>query len=327
MNESKLDCCVVRDLLPSYLEELTEAETSSLVKEHIEHCEDCRWLEADMRVHVPVEKTPRRALKFLKRVKRTRLIAALLSAVVALFCMWWLYDREFHYANTDVGRLEAICDYIPQPEDSTIPHSVKVGTSMRVVAWQTIDRNLYIFFSADNGENVHGVMQLDRGLNGKYRALEASYSSSQYTAGVYGNSFTPGGTNRSLFMLSGDNCRDIYSAEVHYIIHCSGREEPVPVTKTYTLTEANFMWIMDEAELIQEFGLDPENEQLVRPYITEVRLFDKNGEDITDEYKDETVADSGSIGIGTAELAVLYVYMGIIAALAFVFIRCFLRND
>lgn len=32
MREINLDCCVVRDLLPSYLEELTEAETSAMVK-------------------------------------------------------------------------------------------------------------------------------------------------------------------------------------------------------------------------------------------------------------------------------------------------------
>lgn len=34
MRETNLDCCVVRDLLPSYLEELTETETSAMVREH-----------------------------------------------------------------------------------------------------------------------------------------------------------------------------------------------------------------------------------------------------------------------------------------------------
>ena len=29
MRETNLDCCVVRDLLPSYLEELTETEVST----------------------------------------------------------------------------------------------------------------------------------------------------------------------------------------------------------------------------------------------------------------------------------------------------------
>ena len=71
--KTNLDCCVVRDLLPSYLEELTETETSAMVREHIEHCAACRQLEEDMRRQVPIEKRPQRALRFLKRVKRTRL--------------------------------------------------------------------------------------------------------------------------------------------------------------------------------------------------------------------------------------------------------------
>ena len=159
MRETNLDCCVVRDLLPSYLEELTETETSAMVREHIEHCAACRQLEEDMRRQVPIEKAPQRALRFLKRVKRTRLIAAILSALVALFCIGWLYDLEFHYANTEAGRLEAVCDYIPSPEGNTIS-GVEAGTPVRAVSWQTIDNHLLIFFAADNEENVHGVMHL-----------------------------------------------------------------------------------------------------------------------------------------------------------------------
>ena len=55
MRETNLDCCVVRDLLPSYLEELTETETSAMVREHIEHCAACRQLEEDMRRQVPIK--------------------------------------------------------------------------------------------------------------------------------------------------------------------------------------------------------------------------------------------------------------------------------
>ncbi|HGI7204899.1 TPA: hypothetical protein ACJTQ0_001731, partial [Streptococcus pyogenes] len=82
------------------------------VREHIEHCAACRQLEEDMRRQVPIEKAPQRALRFLKRVKRTRLIAAILSALVALFCIGWLYDLEFHYANTEAGRLEAVTIFL-----------------------------------------------------------------------------------------------------------------------------------------------------------------------------------------------------------------------
>ena len=325
MRETNLDCCVVRDLLPSYLEELTEAETSAMVKNHIEHCEACRQLENDMRVQVPVEKAPQRALKFLKRVKRTRLMAAILSAVVALFCMWWLYDQEYHYANTEAGRLEAVCDYIPLPEDSTMSHGVKAGTPVRAVAWQTIDNHLFIFFGADNEENVHGVMHLVRGVNGKYRALESSYEPSQYTAGVYGESLTPKGMDRKLYMLAGDNCRDIYSAEVHYIGLDYDGINPYTAVKTYELSNSDFLWIMEQSDLEQELGFS--DKDIIGLHIDDVRLLDKNGADITDEYKDESMTASWGAGKGTAELFLLYVYMGIVAALGFVFIRYFLRND
>ena len=325
MRETNLDCCVVRDLLPSYLEELTEAETSAMVKNHIEHCEACRQLENDMRVQVPVEKAPQRALKFLKRVKRTRLMAAILSAVVALFCMWWLYDQEFHYANTEAGRLEAVCDYIPLPEDSTMSHGVKAGTPVRAVAWQTIDNHLFIFFGADNEENVHGVMHLVRGVNGKYRALESSYEPSQYTAGVYGESLTPKGMDRKLYMLAGDNCRDIYSALVHYIGLDYDGINPYTAVKTYELSNSDFLWIMEQSDLEQELGFS--DKDIIGLHIDDVRLLDKNGADITDEYKDESMTASWGAGKGTAELFLLYVYMGIVAALGFVFIRYFLRND
>lgn len=325
MRKTELDCCVVRDLLPSYLEELTEAETSAMVKEHIEHCEACRRLEHNMRVQVPVEKAPRRTLKFLKRVKRTRLMAAVLSAVVALFCMWWLYEQEFHYANTEAGRLEAVCDYIPQAEDSTLSHGVKAGTPMRAIAWQTIDDHLFIFFGADNEENVHGVMHLVRGVNGKYRALGSSYGPSQYTAGVYGESLTLRGTDRKLYMLAGDHCRDIYSAEVHYIGADYDGSDRYTAVKTYELSDASFLWIMEQSELEQELGLS--GQDIISLFIDDVRLLDKNGEDITDEYKDETMTASWGAGKSTAELFLLYVYMGIVAALGVVFIRYFLRND
>ena len=66
---------------------------------------------------------------------------------------------EFHYANTEAGRLEAVCDYIPSPEGNTIS-GVEAGTPVRAVSWQTIDNHLLIFFAADNEENVHGVMHL-----------------------------------------------------------------------------------------------------------------------------------------------------------------------
>ena len=70
---------------------------------------------------------------------------------------------------------------------------------------------------ADNSENVHGIIHLVKGLNGKYRTIEADISSSPYTGGLYGASFTPRDTQWGLFYLAGYNCRDIYRAVVEFI--------------------------------------------------------------------------------------------------------------
>lgn len=324
MADNTLRCCVVRDLLPSYVEELTEKETSELLRAHLETCPACRDAEARMRTQVPVEKAPKRALRFLKRVKRTRLVAAVLSAVVAFWCMWWLYDTEFHYANTEAGRLAAVEDYIPQPEDSTMPHGVKPGTPLRAVAWQTVENHLLIFYRADTEENIHGIVHLVKGINGKYRILDASIDPSAYAAGIYGFGLSPKNTDWQLFALAGADCRDIHSAEVHFFgIDQSGDSHRA--SAIYALSGEDFLRIVETETLVKELGLD--DEQVERLYVDEVQLFDKDGCDVTEKYKTLDKDPSWGSGKGTAELGLLYVYMGIVALLGIIFVRYFLRKD
>lgn len=322
MSENKLECCVVRDLLPSYIENLTEPETTAMVKEHLEGCAKCAGIERNMRGTVPIERAPKRALRFLKHVKRTRLLAAALSLILALLCMWWLYDQEFHYPNTETGRLEAVQDYIIAPEDSTMQH-VPAGTTMRAVAWDTIDNHLFIFYFAENDENVHGVIHLVRGINGKYRPLSASETPSRYSGGLYGGGVSARGIDEPLFYLAGYNCRDIYSAEVEFT--GSSSERDITFVNTFELDGEDFLRVMDYDELEETLASMPDG--VTGVYIDDVRLFDKDGQDITAQYKDEEMTPSWGAGIGTAETFMVYVLMGIVAILGIVFIRYFLRRD
>ena len=92
-------------------------------------------------------------------------------------------------------------------------------------------------------------------------------------------------------MLAGDNCRDIYSAEVHYIGLDYDEINPItPAVKTYELSDSNFLWIMEQSDLEQELGFS--DKDIIGLHIDDVRLMDKNGEDITDEYKDESMTAS-----------------------------------
>ena len=325
MNEKKLACCVVRDLLPSYMEGLTETETTALVKEHIDHCPDCQKREQDMCHAIPVEKTPKRELSFLKRFKRIRIFAAVLSCIVALFCIWWLYDREFHYPNTEAGRLAALEDYLPLSDASAISRGSKAETSLHAGAWEEKGRHLFVFYFVDNQDNAHGLLHLVRGINGKYRIIEAQETSSGYTGGIYGKSINPKGTDWELFYLAEYNCREIYRAEVEFRGGAYDGVHSYTAVKDFELSGENDLQLIEQETLKQELGLDEED--LIMLTIKEVKLFDKEGNDVTGDYFQAPISDRGGKGKTTAESFLLYVYIGIVALLGIVFVRYFLRRD
>lgn len=324
MSKTNLACCVVRDLLPSYMEGLTEAETTAMVKEHMDTCPACRQMEQDMRRSVPVESFPKRELKFLRRVRRTRLIAAALSLILALWCIWWLYDQAFHYPNTEAGRLAAAEDYIPLPEGSWL-HGVEAGTPLSVGAWAERDGHLFLFYFAHNEEHVHGVIHLVRGLNGKYRILEADESPSSYSAGIYGGSLTPRGTDWDLYYLAGYHCRDIYRAEVEFVGWDDDGITSYTAVKSLDLSGENFLQLLDRNALQQELGFTVEEPLSLD--IKNVELFDKDGENITAAYVDSSPSASWGSGTTSAETFLVYVYMGIVGLLGLALIRYFLRRD
>ena len=81
---STIDCAVVRDLLPLYVEKISSEETRKLVEEHLAECQDCRNLLEDM----TTEETPTVKLDVapLKRLKRKMVRSRIgVAVVVALF--------------------------------------------------------------------------------------------------------------------------------------------------------------------------------------------------------------------------------------------------
>jgi len=326
MSEHKLDCCVVRDLLPSYIEDLTEEETTAQVKDHLTNCPGCRKAEEGMRSGLSaVERAPKPSLNFLKRVKRTRLIAALLTVVLALWCIWWLYDvQSYHYPNTEAGRLKAVEDYVPSAPDSTIRHVVE-GDPLRVLGWVEEGKYLYVAYAADNADNVHGILRLEQGVNGKYWPVGSSMSPFPYTAGIDAQSISAGNGDGWLFFLMGDGCRDIYSAKITYGVSLEGSTRDQFYETTYQITEPDFLWRMDYARLEEELGIPAGT--MTGVFVEEIIWYDKDGQDVTEHYKDPTVEQAWSGGKGTAERFLLYVYIAIVIGLAVIFVRYFLRRD
>lgn len=113
MKTNKTPCAVIKDLLPSYAEDLTSPETSGLVREHLEECPDCQSVYEAMHEEIPTEaeKTSGAAadspeIDYLKKVRNTgrkKIIAAVLAVLLlaggAVFAKVYLYGSpidDFH---------------------------------------------------------------------------------------------------------------------------------------------------------------------------------------------------------------------------------------
>ena len=112
MNETKqILCDVIRDLLPSYVEQLTGSETNELVEQHLADCEECRKVVENMKkkkkMSPVIQGEEKAELDFLKKnKKRTRLIVwCSIVAAVLVICGAIIYaaTRPSSYFIVDNG--------------------------------------------------------------------------------------------------------------------------------------------------------------------------------------------------------------------------------
>lgn len=82
----KIPCEVIRDLLPSYVDGVCTEASNHIIQEHIEECENCAGILADMQTpeveEILEKKEQQRKIDYLKKVKkRNRII--LICAIIA----------------------------------------------------------------------------------------------------------------------------------------------------------------------------------------------------------------------------------------------------
>lgn len=86
-----LSCEIIRDLLPSYIDNVLSAASVQAVEEHVSECEACAKVLADMRLPeeiVQEELRQEREINYLKKVKRRhRLVVCCILAVVVLLAV------------------------------------------------------------------------------------------------------------------------------------------------------------------------------------------------------------------------------------------------
>ncbi|GAA3401466.1 zf-HC2 domain-containing protein [Paenibacillus hodogayensis] len=130
--ERKLDCKIVQDLLPTYIEGLTSEYTNKAIQEHLATCTDCRTAWAAMtRETQQVKAAPQKQINFLKKIKRRQWIvtgiSVLISAAILIGCYYAFGSRNFPIPSSEL----AIRD-VYQMKDGSIHYSLSANVESYV---------------------------------------------------------------------------------------------------------------------------------------------------------------------------------------------------
>lgn len=87
MKENK-ECKIVQDLLPNYIENLTNEETNKFVEEHLKTCENCKKIYDSMKKDLNTENKTKekKKVKFLKKYRnKLRVLEIIILIIVVVF--------------------------------------------------------------------------------------------------------------------------------------------------------------------------------------------------------------------------------------------------
>lgn len=86
--KNTLDCNIVRDMLPLFVENLTSEESNTAIQQHLELCEDCRKYLENMQKPIDCPSVPKMEIDYMRKVKHSfKRRAYILSGVIAVFCI------------------------------------------------------------------------------------------------------------------------------------------------------------------------------------------------------------------------------------------------
>lgn len=105
-------CKIVQDLLPTYIENLTDSETNKFIENHIRDCTECENVLKDMNSELGETNLQRiyqeREIDYLKKIKRKNIILMSI-AIIAVSILGFFIYKYFSYTGfriNDNGKID-----------------------------------------------------------------------------------------------------------------------------------------------------------------------------------------------------------------------------
>lgn len=101
--KEKEKCKIVQDLLPSFIEHLTNDETNKFIEEHLETCEDCKKVYENMKKDLNVDNNTKekKKVKFLKKYRNKLRVLEII--ILIIFIVFVINTGRKIYIITDLN--------------------------------------------------------------------------------------------------------------------------------------------------------------------------------------------------------------------------------
>lgn len=320
MIKRELKCSIVQDLLPNYIEKLTSEDTNQVIDGHLNVCEECKKSYNQMVTEIrEIDKAPKAKLKFLKKVKKTKLLAAAISIVLTLILSYLLYAMEFKYSVDKADLSNAITEYLA-PFDK--------GIDAYVLETKEMGGKLFVSFKNLNQETVNGIATFVKGFNNKYRIIETLTGSSNYSSVV--QTYPIEHKGKRFMVVSGYNL----SSEIEnygldygaYTIPETLTDFRVVRTLKFDTPNLQFLEFHDADKLIAEI-LESEGKDLYYFHVEGVSFYDEKGNEITSHFEipvNEIPDVSSTTALG--EPTIVYYLILIVFGFGIIMLRYFLTD-
>lgn len=149
--KDNLPCAVVRDLLPIYVEGLTEPETNAAVEAHLKTCPACTARLAAMRApEPPPEAETAKEVDYLKKVKRRSWKRVVLAVLVTVLVLMGALAVKLFLLGSAAGP-ESMVFYVEQSDETL---SLRISSAVSANAywgWNTKSQDGVVEISAREG--------------------------------------------------------------------------------------------------------------------------------------------------------------------------------
>ncbi|WP_426351253.1 DUF4825 domain-containing protein [Alloiococcus sp. CFN-8] len=116
--ENKLPCEIVQDLLPTYVDGLTNEVTNKAVEKHIKECDSCASMLKRMREPEKIEQPEVAEIDYLKKTRKRFGRIALFSTLAAVLAVVLGFLIRFYYIGSEVSA--TVLNYDVSVHDNTI---------------------------------------------------------------------------------------------------------------------------------------------------------------------------------------------------------------